>query len=66
MARATTPDISLPPLAEQFVLNTIAKAIQEITDSTSVDLHTWRVANDALLQAMEAVAKDAALWTPVP
>ena len=66
MARAKTPDISLPPLAEQFCIDTIDQAMREISRSTSVDMHTYSVATQALLRAKEAIQKDAALWKPVP
>lgn len=66
MARSKTTEISLPPLAHQFVLDAIDKAMREIFDSGSVDLHTWRVANQALLRARQTIVKDKELWTPVP
>ena len=62
---ASNNEVSLPPLAHKFVLDTIEKAMREIFDSPQVDLHTWRVANEALLKADKAIRKDAALWTPL-
>jgi len=51
------------PAASQFCLDAIDKAMREIFDSGTVDLNTWRVANQALLKAQKAILKDAALWT---